>query len=118
MPKPRASLSARSFEAAPSGDDPERIGARITPLPEGCWAFDNDLSEYHQISLRNAGPSGMGVMTAHRYVYEMLVGPIPEGHHVHHHCLNPGCVNPAHLEALTASEHMKWHAAQRRSEAV
>lgn len=37
---------------------------------------------------------------AHRVVWEMLVGPIPEGFEIDHRCLNVGCVNPDHLEPV------------------
>jgi hypothetical protein len=47
---------------------------------------------------------------AHRVAYQLLVGPIPEGHEIHHHCGNRLCVSPDHLVALTAEEHHRPHA--------
>ena len=40
----------------------------------------------------------------HRVAYELCVGPIPEGLEIDHLCLNHGCCNPDHLEAVTHAE--------------
>lgn len=44
---------------------------------------------------------------AHRYIYELLVGKIPEGLEIDHLCRNKKCVNPEHLEPVTHSENMR-----------
>ena len=44
---------------------------------------------------------------AHRAVYELLVGPIPEGAELDHTCVNPACCNPAHLEPVSHAENMR-----------
>ena len=40
---------------------------------------------------------------AHRLMYEQLVGEIPKGLVIDHLCRVRHCVNPAHLEPVTAS---------------
>lgn len=45
---------------------------------------------------------------AHRYAYERWVGPIPDGYVVDHRPDCPKvCVNPAHLQVLTPSDHSR-----------
>lgn len=39
---------------------------------------------------------------AHRFAYEDMVAPIPEGLQVDHLCHAPACVNPWHLEPVDA----------------
>lgn len=41
---------------------------------------------------------------AHRFAYELVVAPIPEGLQVDHLCKVRNCVNPAHLEPVTPKE--------------
>jgi hypothetical protein len=54
---------------------------------------------------------------AHRLMYELLVGPIPDGLTLDHLCRVRRCVNPSHLEPVTIREnslrgespHVKLH---------
>ncbi|KON62769.1 hypothetical protein KOEU_37340 [Komagataeibacter europaeus] len=43
----------------------------------------------------------------HRWRYEHENGPIPDGLHLDHTCDNTFCVNPSHLEPVTAQENMR-----------
>lgn len=55
---------------------------------------------YGALSVRNRH------VLAHRFSYELLVGPIPDGFVVDHCCKNTGCVRPTHLEAVTIGENV------------
>lgn len=66
---------------------------------ESCWLFQGAIG-YGQIKV-----DGKGVM-AHRFAYEELVGPIPEGMYLDHLCRVPACVNPEHLEPVTPRENV------------
>lgn len=53
-------------------------------------------------------PNGYGYFGhnryAHRFAYEAIFGPIPEGMQVDHLCRNRACVNILHMEIVTHRE--------------
>ena len=57
--------------------------------------------------VRLSNPRRMGYV--HIEVYKKFVGPVPEGHNVHHHCERKNCWQPSHLEPRTQSWHMLQH---------
>lgn len=66
-----------------------------------CWLWKASTTfGYGQFAPRNK----MRPLRAHRFAYELLVGPIPEGLELDHLCRVRHCVNPAHLEPVTHRE--------------
>lgn len=61
--------------------------------PDGCWLWNRRVGTfgYGMVSFNGAN------VGAHRLMYQLRVGPIPEGMFVCHRCDNPPCCNPEHL---------------------
>lgn len=84
---------------------PERFWSKVTAEGdssyEECWvwtAYRNDRG----YGTFNEGGDRRGTSAAHRVAYELMMGEIPDGLQLDHLCRNPPCVNPWHLEPVTA----------------
>ena len=67
--------------------------------PESCWLWQANKSRggYGKFFL-----AGRGNIYAHRFAYELAVGPIPKGMQIDHLCRNRACVNPDHMESVSS----------------
>ena len=83
----------------------DRFMHYVELIPEStCWYWTGAI-----------GPGGYGRFTvaqglvaiAHRFAYELLMGPIPAGLTLDHLCREKSCINPRHLEPVTADENIK-----------
>lgn len=90
-------LCASHYFAVPLAD---RVWDYVDKSESGCWLWRRAVSSQGYGRLVVDG-KGVG---AHRFFYELCVGPIPDGLHVDHLCRVRLCVNPAHLEPVTAAE--------------
>ncbi len=72
---------------------------KVAKQENGCWLWTGQ-------TLRGYGRTSGSNKFAHRAAYVMVKGPIPAGLTIDHLCRNHGCVNPAHLEAVTNRENI------------
>lgn len=79
-----------------SDELPGRILLKIGSPEEvdDCWVW---VGPKTRSGYGLARPPRKENTTAHRAIYELLVGRIPEGMDLHHLCENPACVNPRRL---------------------
>ena len=75
-----------------------------------CWLWTGRL---RKDGYANFSFEGRHVL-AHRFAYELEIGPIPDGLTLDHLCRVRHCVRPDHLEPVTQAENVKrgqtgWH---------
>lgn len=72
----------------------------------GCWIHSGSPSQLYP----TVYVDGKQVL-AHRAMYEIDIGPVPEGlvldHVADRGCVSKRCCNPAHLEPVTLAENFK-----------
>lgn len=87
-----------------SGGYPDFSDPRVLATRDDgeCWVPDftpaGKRKQYTQFSI------GGNLRYTHRVAYELWVGKIPAGLYIDHRCRNTRCINPKHLEPVTASE--------------
>lgn len=94
VPPPRRQRGGWSTKTRPVE---ERFWEKVDATGD-CWEWTGAKT-----------PTGYGTffptrstpMRAYRFVWELLIGPIPEGMQIDHMCLNTRCVNPLHLRLAT-----------------
>lgn len=113
----RSALKRLKVQSKPCGRITRNADARFwakvdkASSAHGCWLW------LGATALKRSGHGlfnrGEKTVYAHRFAYELVVGPIPPGLTLDHFRMNPGprhapcstsCVNPAHLEPVTSSD--------------
>jgi hypothetical protein len=77
-------------------DPVERFWAKVEKT-DTCWLWTAALNSNSYGHIDVDGHS----VKAHRFSYELLVGPVPEGLDLDHLCRVRHCVRPDHLQPVT-----------------
>lgn len=82
--------------------DSDRLMKYVQKDASGCWLFTGRIGTGGYGYFGQHRDGSWKPRRAHRVAYELFVGPISEGLQIDHLCRVRHCVNPAHLEAVTA----------------
>lgn len=79
----------------------ERFLAKVAIQPDGCLLWTAAVDRHGYGGFRAEQDRWV---TAHRWYYQHINGPVPEGLELDHLCRVRACVNPAHLRPVTRRE--------------
>ena len=98
------------------GPTPARFWHKVDkdgPVPDyrpelgPCWIWTGGLTSIDEYGTFAVDTTAHRSVLAHRYSYELNVGPIPDGLQIDHLCRVHPCVNPTHLEPVTQRENVR-----------
>lgn len=90
----------------------DRMADKYEVTDTGCFQWTAASNRYGRIKINGR------MALAHRAMWELLVGPIPDGLHIDHLCKNTLCVNPDHLEPVTPRENLMRSPTKQRENAM
>jgi hypothetical protein len=81
-------------------------------VDDGCWAWTGhhhvkDLYARYSVAKGLLDPDKAKELYVHKYLYELLIGPVPEGMELDHLCKNRRCPNPWHLEPVSHTVNLR-----------
>lgn len=79
----------------------QRRGPDYVVDDNGCWLWQRALNKGYGATKRG------GIYSAHLLYYIEAHGPVPDGLQIDHLCQVKHCVNPDHMEPVTAAENMR-----------
>ena len=80
----------------------EQVSPKVL-VDDGCWHWTGARQSDGYGSFQRSGQTRL----AHRAMYELFVGDIPEGLELDHLCRDRGCVRPDHLEPVAHLENVR-----------
>ena len=102
--------TAPKDQPPPRSSPTKRFWAKVQKT-ETCWLWTASTKKvgYGWFKLNEKQ------VAAHRFAYELLVGPIPAGLDLDHLCNVRNCVNPEHLEPVTKAENNRRQVPRRKT---
>lgn len=100
------SVKHHDLARPPAQDEAERFFEKVDALAP-CWEWTGGTNEAGYGRFTRAPGHTDRYVYAHRWAWEHLVGPIPEGLTLDHLCRNTVCVNPDHLEPVSPEENAR-----------
>lgn len=90
-----------------AGRAPRPVAQRFwdkVEVTESCWLWSGGTftQGYGRFDIGSRTDGTRRSVKAHRFAYEAVRGPVPDGLVIDHLCRVRNCVNPAHLEAVTS----------------